>query len=95
MEIGTVEELSSIPDQIHVGDVVKITAVDWNIYESPVSQHTPFEVARADLYGQVMRVTDRAVSIAPQVFTDGYVRYPLTVPLSTIERVEILARADS
>ena len=91
---GMVLELSTIPDKVHVGDVVKITAVDWAIHLDQVERNHPFGVMRGNLYGEVVRVTEEFVTLAPQTFTDGGLRCVLTVPIVTIERVEILEKAD-
>lgn len=88
------DDLYSIPEQVHVGDVVKVQAVDWAIHEGQVSRHLPFAPVRGTNYGEVIAVDADGLTIAPQVFTDGQVRYPLTMPLVTIELVEILARAE-
>lgn len=88
------EKLASIPDKVHVGDVVKVTAVDWGIMHEQISKEADFRIVRGIIYGQVVKVNDNLMTIAPQVFEDEDVRCALTIPVVTIERVEILEKAD-
>ena len=73
-----------------MGDIVEICAVDWGIHAEQLSAAYEFDIVRGWLYGQVVRMTDEAITIAPQVFEAGEVRYALAVPWCSISQITIL-----
>ena len=77
-----------------LGDVVEISAVDWGIHIEQMSAESAFDIVRAWLYGQVVRMTDDAITIAPQVFAPDDVRFALSVPWVTIGQITILKHAE-
>lgn len=80
------------PARPDLGDIVEIVAVDWGIHAEQLSANYEFDIVRAWLYGQVMRMTDDAITVAPQVFDSGQVRYALAVPWCSISQITILQR---
>ena len=73
---------------VKVGDVVRIEAVDWAMYNDAFTQHTEFDMVTGVVYGQVVRVTDEVIAVAPQVFSDGGVRCTLALPWVTVTEVK-------
>jgi hypothetical protein len=74
-----------------VGSAVKVKAVDWGIVEHQTSQSDPVHtIVRGTIYGQVIVVNDEWLTIAMQVFSDGGVRYSLSLPWVTVTKVTIL-----
>ena len=74
---------------LSVGNVVCITAHDWGMYNEQVSKDTEFDIVKGKIYGEIVRVFDDGIAIAPQVFADGGVRCVLTVPWSAIEGYKV------
>jgi len=73
-----------------LGDVVEICAVDWGIHAEQLSANYEFDIVRGWLYGQVMRMTDDGITLAPQVFAGGDVRCALSIPWACISQITIL-----
>ncbi len=74
---------------LSVGDIVCITAHDWGVYNEQMHKDSEFIIVRANIYGEVVKVFDDGVAIAPQVFDDGGVRGVLTIPWSAIEDYKV------
>jgi hypothetical protein len=85
------------PEQLRpaLGDVVEIIATDWGIFAEQLSANYPFEIVRGWIYGQVIRMTEDGITVAPQVFEAGEVRYALAVPWVTISQITILQHKEA
>lgn len=77
-----------------IGDVVEIHAVDWAFEDMQLSATAPFDIVRATVYGQVLRVTDEFVTVVQQVFDNGDVRCVLSMPWATISKVVVFKRGE-
>ena len=78
---------------VPVGAVCMIDAVDWGLVTEEVKRdHPALTIVRGRIYGEVIICNDEWLTLAPQVFADGGVRNAISLPWSTVERVEILWR---
>jgi len=79
-------------DQVTVGDIVEVHAVDWGLYQTQVPGTTEFDIVRGRIYGQVVRIADDSITVAPQVFEDDGVRFALALPIVTITNLTVLKK---
>ncbi len=76
-----------------IGAVVAVEAVDWGIFNETYQANTNFAVVRGTIYGTVVKCDDELIALAFQVFDDGGLRFVLSVPWVTVEKVTILEHA--
>jgi hypothetical protein len=89
---------TNVPDTTprpDLGDIVELFAVDWGIHAEQLSANYPFEIVRGWIYGQVIRMTEDGITVAPQVFETGEVRYALAMPWVTISQITILQHKEA
>ncbi len=79
---------------IAVGQVLAVTAVDWGIHTEQTLLSDKYTIIHANLYGEVIHVTDEGFALAPQVFADGGARCVLVVPFVCVQAVEVLKVVD-
>ena len=82
------------PGKPSVGDIVEVSAVDWGIYAEQLDVTYEFNVVRGRIYGQVVRVTDDSIAVAPQVFSDGGCRYALAIPWGTVTQIVVYGKVE-
>ena len=79
-------------DPVTVGDIVEVHAIDWGMYSVQLPSTTDFEIVRGRIYGQVVRIADDSITVAPQVFEDDGVRFALALPIVTITSLTVLKK---
>ena len=72
------------------GQIALIHAVDWGLEVEQLPGNSEFQIVRGRLYGQVVRMTESGITLAPQVFADGSVRCAITIPYCAIEAYALL-----
>jgi hypothetical protein len=82
-----VPNLTPRPD---LGDIVELYAVDWAVYADQRPRESAWGIVKARLYGEVIHMDEESITIAPQAFVDGDVRFALSAPWATIETIKIL-----
>jgi hypothetical protein len=89
-------ELKKEGDEICIGDVVAVQAVDWGMCGDQHQRETAFKIVHAMVYGEVIAHTadGEGIVIAPQVFRDGDVRCTLVIPYVTIKKLWVLAEQE-
>jgi len=69
--------------------LVMIYAEDWSIEDGPIDVNHAFSLYRAWLVGFLIRETDDAITMAPELFDDR-VRHAQTIPKTAIrQRIEV------
>ena len=72
--------------QANSGDIVRIEALDWTMYNEQVSRDDNFKLTRAVIIGEIVKPTPfrEGIVIAPQLFEDETIRCSLVVSYATI-----------
>ena len=77
-----------------VGMIVRVVAVDWNRHFyliAPADVEEQVQLARATIYGQIVKLDNDMIAIAHQVFDSGTSREVIAIPLGCVESVEEVA----
>jgi len=79
--------------RMEIGSIVCIDAIDWAMYNTQSDPDEEYKLVRGLLYGEVVKYVSNGegVLITPQRFEEGDIRCSLSIPLTAIKSVRVLA----